>query len=304
MSRKHIRTRKGCLTLVLAATTIVALLLAFLRFQGQRKPEGRPQYVALGSSFAAGAGLGKLEPGSPWLCARSVNGYPQQLARMFKLSIVDMSCGGAVTRNILHGGQFFQGSQIDAITTETRLVTITVGGNDIGYVGDLSMLAARNSDSLFGRLVRTFWQGPKTPTERNYPQFKRELSAIVRTIQHRAPNAVIVLVTYPTIVPRTGSCETIGLNEIEAAKMRTVGDQLAAVTVAVAKQTGVLLVDMHLLGTNHNACSSKPWVTGWTNGSIAPFHPTLAGARATTKSITAKLSYAHVGILQERSMID
>ena len=44
---------------------IVALGLvgiAFAAWQGGRTPKGRPEYVALGSSFAAGAGLGRLEP--------------------------------------------------------------------------------------------------------------------------------------------------------------------------------------------------------------------------------------------------
>ena len=209
---------------------------------------------------------------------------------MFKLSIVDMSCGGAVTRNLLHGGQFFQGPQVHAVTPETQLVTITVGGNDIGYVGDLSMLAARNSDSLFGWLVRTFWQGPNKAAERDYAQLGSELTATIRAVQRRAPTATIILATYPTIVPRTGSCATIGLTEAEAAEMRTVGNQLAAVTAAVAKQTDVLLVDMHQLGANHSACSLKPWVSGWANGGIAPFHPTLAGAKATAKSITKILA--------------
>jgi lysophospholipase L1-like esterase len=56
-----------------------------------------------------------------------------------------MSCGGAVTRHLLHGGQYFQGPQIRTITRGTRLVTLTIGGNDVGYVADLSMLAARNT---------------------------------------------------------------------------------------------------------------------------------------------------------------
>ena len=99
------------------------------------------QYVALGSSFAAGLGLGPRAPGSPFFFMRSINGYPQQLARMVDLSLVDASCSGATTRHVLHGGQFFQPAQIDMLVSTTELVTLTAGGNDVGYIRDLVFLA-------------------------------------------------------------------------------------------------------------------------------------------------------------------
>ena len=273
----------------IALFTLLVIVTAIAWWQGRRMPDGRPDYVALGSSFAAGAGLGRLAQGSPLLCARSVNGYPQQLARMRQLAIVDMSCGGAVTPNLLRGGQFFQGPQIRTITSATKLVTITVGGNDIGYIGDLSMLAARRTGTVFGRLVRWFWQGPKPPGDRAYPALQRELTATVDAIHRLAPRATVVLATYPAIVPRAGTCARIGLTEAEAGLMRQVGDQLAAVTRSVASQTGSVLVDMHVLGAQHDACSGRPWTAGWANASVAPFHPTLAGAKATAAAISAAL---------------
>ena len=81
--------------------------LAVLLHQGRRKPRGTPQYVALGSSYAAGIGLGKRAPGSPVACFRSVNDYPQQLARILGLSLVDVTCSGATTKHVLLGRQYF-----------------------------------------------------------------------------------------------------------------------------------------------------------------------------------------------------
>lgn len=279
------RTRIGCAAsaLLLLALSLTALAVAW--FQGRQTPAGRPQYVALGSSFAAGAGLGSLQPGSPLLCARSVNGYPPQLARMRGLSIVDMSCGGAITKHVLDGGQFFQGPQIRTINGQTRLVTLTVGGNDIGYVGDLSMLAARNSTTSFGWLVNRFWVGPRTQAERRFGELQRELVATLQAIHHLAPEATVVVATYPAILPPTGTCALLGLSQAEAEAMRKVGDQLARVTQSAARQTGALLVDMNALGSPHNACSPVPWTKGWTNGGVAPFHPTLQGAKATAEAI-------------------
>ena len=278
--------KKGCFgtLLILVLLAVAGTIAAWV--QGRATPIGKPEYVALGSSFAAGAGLGKLEPGSPLLCARSINGYPQQLARQLKLSIVDMSCGGATSDHVLNGGQWFQGSQIRTITSQTRLVTITVGGNDVGYIGDLSQLAARHSHTLWGWLVRHLWSGPAK--DRDYEKLRSNLVTALDQIHSRAPDATIVVATYPSILPSSGTCPLLRLSPSEADQMRGVANKLTAVTRSAAHGRA-LLVDMNALGAAHNACSTDPWTRGWTNGGIAPFHPTLAGARATAKAIADAL---------------
>ena len=268
------------LVLAIAAT-------AFVLLQGKRSPTGRADYVALGSSFAAGAGLGPLQDGSPLLCARSINGYPPRLARLTGMSLVDMSCGGAVTKHLLHGGQFFQGSQLRAIGAGTGLVTITVGGNDLGYIGDLSMMAARNTSSVFGRGVGILWGGPRT--ERNYAKLRSELLSLMRSIHVLAPGATIVVASYPTILPPAGTCPRLSLTRTEADMMRQVADRFAATMRVAVVEGGAILVDMHRLGAGHHACSADPWTYGWANAGASPFHPTARGAEATAKAIARAL---------------
>lgn len=288
------RLIKGC-GAILALLVLAALAATlFVLYQARRTPLGRADYVALGSSFAAGAGLGPLQAQSPMLCARSVNGYPQQLARRLRLSIVDMSCGGAVTRHVLEGGQFFQGPQIRTIGRETRLVTITVGGNDVGYIGDLSQLAARHSGTFFGWLVRRYWKGPKKPEARDFAGLRAELLATLREAHRRAPAATIVVATYPAILPPAGTCRLLGLTVAEADLMRQVAEPLAATTRSAATESGAMLVDMQVIGAAHHACSDAPWTRGWTNGGVAPFHPTLAGAHATAEAIARALEGARM----------
>jgi len=282
------------LAAILVALVLAGFLVAYL--QGRKTPVGDPQYVALGSSFAAGAGLGPLQKDSPLLCARSVGGYPNHLAGMLHLKLVDMACGGAVTSHLLQGGQYFQGPQIRVVDQRTRLVTITVGGNDTLYIGDLSQLAARHDRTLWGWLVRTFWSGPKVTQQRGFSQFKRELLATIYAIQRRSPRAKVVVATYPTILPPTGTCPALGLSEIEANQMRKVASELAATTAAAAAQAGAMLVDMHRLGAQHHACSQNPWAHGWKNGGIAPFHPTMAGAKATAAAIANALKRSPAGV--------
>ncbi|CAN5154857.1 SGNH/GDSL hydrolase family protein [soil metagenome] len=289
MSRR-IRKIAGALGIALLAMIIVMVAIAII--QGRRTPSGRPDYVALGSSFAAGAGLGSLQQGSPLLCARSVDGYPQQLARRRDLAIVDMSCGGAVTKNVIEGGQFFQGPQVRVITAQTRLVTLTVGGNDIGYVGDLSLLAARKQNTLLGWLTKSFWKGPKPMDRRGFDILEQRLSATLRLVHAQAPHATVVVATYPTLLPPEGTCAKLGLTAREVDLMRPVGDRLAAVTRTVAQREGAVVVDMHTLGAAHDACAPEPWANGWVDVVGAPFHPTLAGAQATAAAISDALDAA------------
>ena len=285
MARGWIST--GCLATVAVLVLLSVGAVLFVYVQAQRTPAARPEYVALGSSFAAGAGLGELQDGSPLICSRSVGGYPQRLARKLQLSIADMSCGGAQARHLIHGGQFFQGPQVRAVTSETRLVTITVGGNDTLYIGDLSQLAARRTGTPYGWLVRRLWTGPRR--DRQFAKLEKDLVAVQGTIRKRSPNAVIVLVTYPALLPAAGTCSRVGLSRSEADLMRGVGDRLASVTRSAARKGGAILVDMHAIGQEHDACSAAPWTNGWANGGIAPFHPNAQGAQATADAIARAL---------------
>jgi lysophospholipase L1-like esterase len=268
---------------------LIALGVAFVAYQGTRAPAGEARYVALGSSFASGVGLGDPAPRSPFLCGRSLNGYPQHLAQALSLPLVDVSCSGATSVHVLNGGQYFQAPQLDAIDGRTELVTITIGGNDLAYVGDLTVLAAGKADTFVGWLARQVRREPMAADARNYDAVRDHLVAIVEGIRARAPQARIVFVTYPTILPPNGTCDAIAISADEAAIMRAVGDRLAAMTGEVAAETGALFVDMHALGVGHDACSAEPWVNPWHEPQGAMFHPTLAGAEATARAIAEAL---------------
>lgn len=271
---------------ILAVLLVVCLgIVAVLAWQGHRKPLGTPQYVALGSSFAAGIGLGPREPESPYICMRSTNGYPHRLAGKLGLSLVDVACSGATTHHVSRGGQAFLGPQIDAITKETRLVTITAGGNDIGYVGDLGTMAAANAPNLLGRIIRWFASDPSPDKERGYVNLRASLLGTLKEVRRRAPQAKIVVATYPSILPPKGSCAKLGLTVAQAANMRAVGERLAEVTREAARESGALIADMQIVGAGHNVCSREPWVNGWVDAAGTRFHPTLAGAEATAAEI-------------------
>lgn len=274
-------------TAILLITTAV-VIVAILYLQGTRKTESNGEYVALGSSFAAGIGLGARAPGSPALCMRSHAGYPVLLAEELGLRLVDMSCSGATSEHVLNGGQFFQGPQLTAVGPDTRLVTVTIGGNDVSYVGDMFLAAGAGGPlvSLSGKL---FTSGPEPLEKRPFVQVRKNLVAIVGFVRRSAPHAKIVIATYPTILPAQGTCKPLRIDAKQAELSRQVGERLAVVSRKAADESGAIFVDMNEMGREHNACSTMPWVLPATIESGTPFHPSHAGARATSEAIAAAL---------------
>jgi lysophospholipase L1-like esterase len=267
--------------LVVAALVAVAVLVQ----QGARKPSTSGQYVALGSSFAAGIGLGPREPGSPLVCMRSTQGYPRQLARMTGLSLVDMTCSASTTEHILHGGQVFLGPQLAAIGPNTQLVTITSGGNDVDYIGDLWFAGGR-ADPL-GRLLR---KGPKPLDQRDFAKVGENFVAIVAEIRRRAPAAKVVIASYPTVLPPQGTCAALKVDAAVADLSRQVAARLLETTRAAAERSGALFVDMAAAGVGHDVCSSAPWVNGAAPSEGTRFHPNAAGAKAAAEEVFKAIS--------------
>lgn len=257
-----------------------------------KHPQPNAYYVALGSSFAAGLGLGPRAPGSPIVSKRSQNGYPQQLARMLEVpSFTDMTSSGATIRQVLNVGQMYLGPQVHALGPDTRLVTLTAGGNDVGYVGDLMLLAYRNRKGVVGCLLKAFWKGPIPVGKRDWQTLSSDMRATLREIRLRSPKAHIIVATYPTILPTSNVCMRLGLTGEQAALMRPVGESLAEITRLAAHEAGATLVDMATLSVEHDVCSAEPWVNGPypETGAGFAFHPTLAGAQATAHAIFRRL---------------
>jgi lysophospholipase L1-like esterase len=172
-------------------------------------------------------------------------------------------------------------------------VTITAGGNDIGYVGDLTAMAYRRRGGVTGFLVGRFWKGGQPVADRKFDQLRDNLTATLREISRRAPHARIFVVTYPVILPPKGTCLQLGISDDGAELMRQVGVRLAETTRDAAHEAGVSVIDMDQHSAGHDACEPVAWVNGAAPEHGAPFHPTQAGARATAEFI--KLEFEKAG---------
>ena len=90
------------------------------------------RYVALGDSYSAASGVLPPDPeAAPW-CARSTANYPNVIAAATAAELTDVTCGGADTTDYFEPQYENVPPQLDAVTPDAELVTMTIGGNDSG----------------------------------------------------------------------------------------------------------------------------------------------------------------------------
>ena len=240
------------------------------------------KYVAMGSSFAAGSGIAPGKTGAATRCGQSERNYATLLAKKLNLSLTDVSCGGATTAHIL-GPWSELPAQIDAVTPDTSLVTVTIGGNDLSYVSNLFAATCQPGVGMTvqGRTIPCF--KAKLPAEADYARTEANLVEIGRQVSQRAPKAQLVFVQYLTLVPES-PCDTARMDAAAMAATRGIGLRLAEITRRAAQKTGATVLPMDQLSRNHTTCDADRWSLG--NGPGLPtgdgsaWHPTGAGMQA------------------------
>lgn len=84
--------------------------------------------------MAAGPGIRPRAGGAPCWSGRSARNYAHLLAERLKLDLVDVTFSGATTAHVLADHQRGEPPQIAGLDGSESLVTVTIGGNDVGYV--------------------------------------------------------------------------------------------------------------------------------------------------------------------------
>ncbi|RNL66133.1 SGNH/GDSL hydrolase family protein [Nocardioides marmoriginsengisoli] len=240
-------------------------------------------YVALGDGFAAGPYLGKVTDAN---CLRTANNYPVQVAKAIGANTVtDVSCTGAGTRALAHKYKAAATkkelpAQIDAVTSDTDLVTLGIGITD------------RDLINVMFRMCLELPCGPDEvlpkPVQTQLKLYGEDLTSAVRTLQDKAPKAYIVLVGYPQIVATGDSCAK--LPKVSAAQLDAATLVLKAVNDTLrsaAQQTGSAYVNVAAISANHSACSDDPWVNGFKSvkGKSKAYHPRAAEQAAVAAAI-------------------
>jgi hypothetical protein len=239
-------------------------------------------WVGLGDSFAAGP-LIPRQSLSPLGCLRSDRNFAHLAAAATGRSLADVSCSGAKTTHMTAPQSTSAGTnppQFDALSADTEIVSLQIGGNDIGFSEILQNCATANpfsrpcqnrynsggTDELAARIAAT---APK-------------VAAVIQGIHARAPQAEVLVVNYAAIVPDSGSgCwPQVPLSYSDVPYLRATHKRLNAMLAEQARDNGATYVDDYTLSIGRDACRSAS--TRWVEPLIpanpaAPFHPNARG---------------------------
>lgn len=265
--------------------------------------ETRPrsaEYVAMGSSFASGPGIAAPAADGLAQCWQSSANYARLLARRLNLTLIDQSCGGATTAHVLRGGQHAHGPQVDAVTAETKLVTVTIGGNDIGFISNLAAWScARQPEVLPPELRELACNAGRSDdaVDASVAELGEQLREITGEVRRRSPQAQVVFVDYTTVLPAEGHCpDRLPVSDEELQRGRAMEARLAEVTAASARASGAMIVRASEASRGHDVCAPDPWVSGWTfpptltTWAPGAYHPTEAAMQAIAEAVWQALS--------------
>ena len=232
---------------------------------------------------------------------RSGRNYAHLVAADRGLDLVDVSYSGATTAHVLDTPQNDAPPQLEALTPDTALVTITVGGNDLEYVGTFLRGSFLNTiakpATIFGRRIanRIRARVSYLKDEAAYQTVADALTTVVERARERSPEARIMLVDYLSLVgPATRPRLDVPLNEEQLPSIAMMADGLAASFAKAAAATGADLIAASAASRDHAIGSAEPWTTGFTMlpptlGGFVPYHPNAAGMRAVADLILDQL---------------
>lgn len=264
-------------------------------------------YVALGDSWAAGP-LMSFPVGEPLFCARSSNNYPAQLAGLVAADrFVDVTCGSAETEDVTRPQEVdpldlgldlgTAPPQADALTAETDLVTVTMGGNDIGLpkfaLRCANLIAVPLGPAPFGRpCVDELTAGGIDQVSDAIDEARPKVIEMLREVRRRAPSAKVYVVGYPSGLPQggTGCWGRWPILDVDAGYIDAKMQEMNAMLASAAQQARVRFVDAYTSSLGHDAC--KPASQAWVNGISfdpdgIPLHPNSRSAANTARVVAA-----------------
>jgi GDSL-like Lipase/Acylhydrolase family len=302
-------------------------------------PRPGRSYVALGDSYAAGYGIGTSTGRPVRGCDQSSQDYPHLVAAKLGLNLTDVTCAGATTANLDQVPQRTDAGapplQDAALNQLTSLVTLTIGGNDLGFASIASQCAAWSSSGPLvfhaGISCRQAYvrDGIDSLRRTSDDVVRPALARDLQDIHRRAPQATVVVVGYPAISsgrrtapassrgPRSCYSNPLSSNSFPFTAVDTVyleqaERHLDATLRAAATTAGDGFVDTFSRSLSHSACAGTP--TPWMNGITVEFrggprlaagslHPNLAGETAIADAVipVAKRSWSPVAAARVRT---
>ena len=270
------RPRRVLVTAAVAATALTATtatLVTTLTAGAATGALSRPlpamppavRYVALGDSYSAGTGAGPYSTAGR-SCERSAKAYPQLwAARHAPASFVSVACAGATTATVLD-------RQVSALSPATTLVSLTIGGNDVGFSHVMETCVLEWNSAC---------QDAVTTAEKSITTtLPGHLDSVLGAIRARAPRARIVLLGYPDLYDLSRSPGCLGIGTTKRTALNQGADALDRALAAAAARHGDVFADVRTEFAGHQICDGG---SGYLNAVTFPlensYHPTAAGQR-------------------------
>lgn len=247
--------------------------------------------VSLGSSFASGPGI---EPLVDKVAGRSGRNYPSLLAVGLGAVLTDRTASGATLANIVDTPQRVGlkklRPQLDDAPRDADLVTITAGGNDLGYSINMIRIALANRlrTSGLGRPLAGLLRPKTLPavSEQQRTDMAEGLARVIGSIREQMPAARIVVVDYLTVLnSQSVNTANAPFTPDELTALNGVATILSEVLEETSQKMGVDFVASRAISTDHAVGAPEPWVVGMPAkirgiASRPPFHPNEVGMKA------------------------
>jgi hypothetical protein len=281
------RTRR----LARGAVALAALVVAL--FAVAAASASAATYTALGDSYAAGP-LIPNQSLNPLGCLRSDHNYAHLAAGAKGLTLTDVSCSGATTADMTEAQNVEPGPnppQFNGLNAGTNVVSLTIGGNDIGFTEIIESCITYNPFST--PCKDKYDPGGHDQLAERIANAAPKVAAVLQGIHSRSPNARVFVVNYPDILPTGSGCwPTIPLSFGDVPYLHATEERLNAMLATTAAANGATLVDWYTPSVGHDACkgSSTRWVEPLIPGELsAPVHPNKAGMAGAAAALEAAI---------------
>ena len=253
------------------------------------KIQGTLRLAALGDSYSSGEGAGDYYHGtnSASGCHRSPHAWALQLSKYTAHHDVTMpsreyllACSGAESDALLNRfkGQPAQIVALHGLTPKPTLVTLTMGGNDLGFskvVKDCYLYACIKDGTI-------------AKVEAKLPAEEKTLASDYDGVHAADPNADLLIVGYPRIFKETGHCGGITTAEEKALNVLT-GKVDATIARAAAADSVSYVPDLGAFA-GHEMCTAHPWLYEiglWSglNDDQQQAHPNTLGQEAIARAV-------------------
>jgi len=203
---------------------------------------GPINYVALGDSYSSGDGAGNYSDGS---CRESANAYGVLWHNAHGGSFTNETCAGATTSDVIN-------SELGPLSASTTLVTITIGGNDVGFASVMETCVLNGDSTCVNAIDQAEQQAQSVLPGR--------LDTVLSDIASRAPNAEVVVLDYPQFYDLSKSSTCIGLSTTKRTHINAGAAMLDSLMSAAASRHGDTFVDVNPFFAGHQICDSDTYM--------------------------------------------